>query len=157
MSVGYGVQDWANVALIIPDMLQPPHSGTRRLEAEVRLIDLDNPPIFLLGALVSDGGILWTKTVQFEHTFSVKGYVENAENRQKAQALSIQIAVAVAMSDGELHESEGKVIREWVMKAISSFEGEKKEELKKIYNDAMKTAYANPQPIFELTKTAQRY
>ena len=152
MSVGYGVQDWANVALIIPDMLQPPYSGTRRLEAEVRLIDLDNPPIIVLGAVLEDGSILWSGTLRFEHTFSIKGYIESAENRQKAQALSIQIAMAVAMSDGELHESEGKVIRDWVVKAISSFEGEKKEKLKKIYNDAMKTAYANPQPIFELTK-----
>jgi len=153
MAVGYGTREWVHVALIIPDMLQPPYGGTRRLEVRVRLIDLDNPPIIKLGFLVDDrGGILWSRALQFEHTFSIKGYIESAENRHKAQALSIQIAMAVAMSDGELHESEGKVIHDWVVKAISSFEGDRKEELKKIYNEAMKTAYSNPQPLFELTE-----
>jgi len=49
--------------------------------------------------------------------------------------------MAVAWTDGEFDGLKGKVIRNWIIKSISPFAGQRRTEMKNIYNNAMKSAY----------------
>jgi uncharacterized tellurite resistance protein B-like protein len=49
--------------------------------------------------------------------------------------------MAVAMADGSLDDSEGLVLKNWIISILSNHTGEKKQTLKKIYNDAMRESY----------------
>ena len=133
---------WVNAAVFVPDFLQTPYSGDRDLLVMVRLIDLDNPPDIHAGFADGNEGILWQTGLRFSHYFANKGYQEAAEHREEAQALSVKIAVAVAMADGSLDDGEGEVISNWIRKAIDPFDDEKRELLRDVYNAAFKDAYA---------------
>lgn len=139
---GDGFAEWIRISAIIPELLQPPFSGTRQLVAVVRLIDFNNPPEITHGFADGDNGILWQRTLSFSHVFKEKGYREAVEHREEAQAISVKIAIAVAMSDGSLDDREGEVIADWVKRAIEPLSNGRREELRKIYNDAMRDAYA---------------
>jgi tellurite resistance protein len=133
---------WARVGAVVPELLQPPFSGQRDFIVVLRLVDLDNLPSIELGRNdENDPGILWTSTLGFQYSVTDKGYQEVAEHRDKARALSVQIGMAVAMADGSLDDSEGLVLKEWIIKMISAFSGEKHAHLKKLYNNAMTHAY----------------
>ncbi len=136
-----GLSDWTAITRVIPEVLQPPYSGNRKLTVRVRFVDLDNPPVIVLGKEVSSSGIIWSKDFEFSHQFKEKGYQEAAKDREEAQALSVQIAVAVAMADGSLDDSEGEIIQDWVRKAIAPFPEDTQAELKNIYNAAMSSVY----------------
>ena len=141
-SPGDAFISWVNAAVFVPDFLQTPYSGDRDLLVVVRLIDLDNPPDIHAGFADGNEGILWQTGLRFSHYFADKGYKEAAEHREEAQALSVKIAVAVAMADGSLDDSEGEVISNWIRKAIAPFDDEKRERLRDVYNAAFKDAYA---------------
>ena len=86
--------------------------------------------------------MLWIGAVDYGHTFSETGYSEAAEQREEAQALSIKIAVSVAMVDGTLADSEGETIKAWVMRAIGPYPKQNRERLKNLYNEAFKEAFS---------------
>lgn len=137
-----GFLSWVRVGGIIPELLQPPFSGTRQLVAVVRLIDLDHPPLITHGFVEDEGGVLWQRTLSFTQNYKEKGYQEASEHREEAQAISIKIAVAVAMADGSFDDREGEVIADWIKRAIEPFSGDKQEQLKKVYNDALRESFA---------------
>ena len=139
---GQGLIRWVRVGAILPDILQPPRGGTRALLAVCRFIDIDDPPTIHLGYHTeNDDGNLWQSGLEFEHHFGEKGYIEAAEHRDEAKALSLKIGIAIAMSDGTLDGSEGETIQAWIKREISAYKDEKQNELKTIYNDAMRQAY----------------
>lgn len=135
------IDSWVTIASIAPEMLQPPYGGNRKLTIRTRFVDLENPPLIMLGREVSHSGIIWSEDFEFSYHFKEKGYQEIVEDREEAQALSVQIAIAVAMADGSLGGSEGRVIQDWVRKMISPFSEDKQTELKDIYNKAIRSAY----------------
>ena len=53
--------------------------------------------------------------------------------------------MAVAMADGSLDDSEGAVIKNWMNKALATYSEETQLEIKKVLNNAMKSAYADSQ------------
>ena len=76
--------------------------------------------------------------------------------------------MSVAMADGSLDDSEGNAIKHWIKKAIAPFSGKKQEQLKKIYNDALRTSYQEAKSgdlsvggaierLEELAETPQKY
>lgn len=137
-----GLLDWAPVGGFFPDFLQPPYGGDRILVAVCRFIDVDEPPDVHLGYNHShDEGVLWQTTLLFHHYFPEKGYIEITDNRDEAKALSVKVAIAVAMADGALDGSEGLTIQTWIKRDISAYDNERQQELKAIYNDAMREAY----------------
>lgn len=142
ISPDQGYINWVRVGAVVPDLLQPPYSGRRKFMAVLRLVDLNDMPAIELGRHNSeDLGLLSTFTLEFEHTVTEQGYLEAAENRDQARALSIQIGMAVAMADGSLDNAEGTVLKEWIVRMISPFPEEKQVELKNLYNEAMSRAY----------------
>lgn len=138
-----GFVSWERIGGVFPDLLQPPQGGKRDMLIVVRLIDLDSPPSIQHGFADSSEGLLWQTNMPFTHVFTEKGYREASEHREEAQALSVKIAIAVAMADGSFDDREGEVIAEWIRRAIEPFDTERREELKSVYNDAMREAYAD--------------
>ena len=45
------------------------------------------------------------------------------------------------MADGSLDDSEGSVIKEWIIRTIAPFSEERQEQLKELYNGALREAY----------------
>ena len=138
-----GFVSWVRLGIVLPDILQPPYSGNRQMVALLRMIDLDNEPSIHFGRHETDDpGLLWTGVLKFEYNFLDKGYSEAAEHRDEARAITLKIGIAVAMADGSLDASEGECLKEWIIRTIDTFTGDKQAELKRLYNDAMREAYA---------------
>mgnify|MGYP006427893003 CR=1 FL=1 len=153
-----GFVSWARIGAIVPELLQPPYSGTRRCVAVVRLIDLDDRPQITLGfENKDDPGVVWTGKIDFIFHAEEAGYREAQEQQDAAKALTLKIGMAVAMSDGELHSSEGEILRNFVVKSISPFSEERQKTLKDKFNNALETAYAaaseNALTLTELTNS----
>ncbi len=137
-----GFGHWTRAGKIFPNVLQPPIGGARQLFAILRLVDTDDMPAIRHGSHVpDDAGMLWQAVLKFEFTFVEKGYQEAAEHRDRARALSVRIGMAVAMADGTLDDSEIDTLEEWILKAISPYDEEKREHLNEIYNNAMKDTH----------------
>ena len=144
IDVGESFTDWVQLGAISPDYIQTPKSGNRKIKLQVQLFNKANPPTIEYG--FSDGGeVIFRKILEFDHVFSDKGYEEAAEDREEAQALSLKIGVAVAMADGDLDDSEGEILRNWILKEVSAFPDERSDELKKLFNDALKEGFAQAQ------------
>ncbi len=145
ISPNHGFPRWVRLGVIIPDILQPPYGGRRQILAVVRMVDINNAPEinYGFGGPTDHPGILWQKSLSFEYTFDEKGYEEATEHKNEALAISLKIGVAIAMADGNLDESEGNILKEWIIRGIEPFSGERQEELKELYNGAMREAYAD--------------
>ena len=144
INVGDSFTDWVQLGAISPEFIQTPKSGNRKIKLVVQLFSKVNPPSIEHG--FSDGGeVIFRKLLEFDYVFSDKGYEEAAKDREEAQALSLKIGVAVAMADGELADSEGEILRNWILKEVSAFSDEKSDELKKLFNDALKEGFAQAQ------------
>jgi len=139
---GQGTVEWTKVGGVIPDFLIPPRKGVRKFRVTLRLVDVDNEPTILLGGCEpGHPGLLWQSWQDFEWDISDPGYEEAAEQRDEAQALVIKIGMAVAMADGSLATEEGLVLKDWILKALAPFTGERRERLKKTYNEAMRSSF----------------
>jgi tellurite resistance protein len=137
-----GFVSWVRLGVVIPAILRPPHGGTRTLTAALRMVNLDDPPPISLGFHDPEHpGLIWQAVLSFEHTFDEKGYQEAAEHRDEARGLAVTLGMAVAMADGSLDNAEGNTLKEWILKAVSPFSGERQSELKELYNEAMREAH----------------
>jgi tellurite resistance protein len=143
VSPGQGFGHWTQAGRVIPNILQPPVGGARRLFAILRLVDADNMSVIRRGSHdPDDTGILWQTVLKFALTFVEKGYEEAAEHRDRARELSVRIGMAVAMADGTLDNSEGETLEKWILKSISPYADGKRDNLKALYNGAMKDAHS---------------
>jgi len=138
VSGSQGYIDWVQIGAVPLEILQPALGGKNELNIVTRLVDMDNIPEIYLG--FGDGD-LWSSSQVYEYRYASKGYREEAENRDKARALSIEIGMAIAMSDGELDDTEGETLKSWIQKMITPYSDEKQKELKRTYNEAMKVSY----------------
>ena len=67
--------------------------------------------------------------------------MEASKDRDESIGLSLKIGMAVAIADGSLDDTEGDVLKSWIVKSIEPFSDEKRAELKGIYNQAMRESY----------------
>jgi uncharacterized tellurite resistance protein B-like protein len=142
ISADQGFGSWSRAGVVLPDLLKAPYGGRRKLTIVLRIINADNDPEIFAGFCdPNHPGTLAERVLEFEHTFTEKGYEEAVEHRDEARALSIKIGMAVAMADGSLDDSEGEVLKTWTSKAIAPFNEEKRSVLKSFYNEAMREAY----------------
>ena len=130
--------------MVIPDILQPPYGGSRKMHVYVRMINMDNPPSITHGFHEENhAGLLWQQELIFRHDFSGRGYIEAADFLDESREMAIKMAMAMAMSDGSLSDSKGEVIKKWIVNVIEQFSTEKKEKLKARYNQTMRESYAS--------------
>ena len=124
-SPNQGFIDWVKLGIVIPEIIRTPYSGNRDMVVMFRMVDLNNKPDIFLGFRNKhDDGILWHEGLRFTYHFPEKGYEEEALERDEANAISIKIAVAVAMADGSLDDSEGETIKNWVKRLVDSNKSE---------------------------------
>ena len=140
VSPDQGYLDWVQIGVVPTEILQPPNGGKQQLNILVRLVDMNDMPSIDLG-YAEPSESLWTGIETYDYNFEASGYLEEAEHKDKAQALTIKIGMAVAMADGTLDDTEGNTLKNWIKTAIMQYTGEKKETIKKIYNDAMRESY----------------
>ena len=130
--------DWTPIGIVIPEILHTPRSGQRRLKILVRLVSLDNSPNIRFGF---GDDALWTGVVDFDFLATEKGYEEESEHRDESHALTVKLAMGVAMSDGAIADSEGVALKRWVQGEIEGYDQDERERLKQLYNSAMTDAY----------------
>ena len=136
-----GFTKWVEMGRVIPMFLQPPYGGKRKLGVNFFLYNTDNPIEVHHGFLNKKIGLVAFKQFKMDHDFEIKGYMEKSEDIDQARALSVKIAMAVAMSDGTLADEEGETIKNWIKSTISTYSKERQKDLKNIYNTALKEAY----------------
>lgn len=138
-----GYIKWVKVGVVLPEIMQGPHSGLRKLRVLLRLVDINDPPLIENGFHTKGNasGIIWSQSDNFTWNMTEKGYVEIDSAAHEAKSLTVKIAVAIAMADGNLDDAEGMVLKEWILKAIAPYTDSKREELKALYNSAMKDAH----------------
>jgi tellurite resistance protein len=141
ISPGDAFTDWVQVGVIIPDLIQPPYSGSRNIVVMFRAFDASDPPMIMAGHLIREGDQILRRDMSFTFEFSEKGYEEAAKDREESQALSIKIGVAIAMADGSLDDEEGETLKKWIQKEISIYSDSKQEELKELFNEALKEGF----------------
>lgn len=137
-----GFVSWQRIGVVFPEMLMLPRGGERTLKVVLRLVDENGPPEIALG--FSDGehpGFLGFLAVEFRHHFDGKGYEDDAAELQEARALAVKIGIAVAFADGTYDEVEGEVVKDFVRRVVAPFEGDKLQQLKDLYNQAIREAY----------------
>lgn len=142
-----GFIKWVRLGVIIPEILEPPYSGSRDLAVIVRMVDMDNIPeiTYGFGDHENDPGILWQQSHRFVHLFEEKGYKEASEHRDESLGIALQIGMAVAMSDGVLDDTEGEVLKKWIIKNIAPFSEEKQNTLKQVLNQKLRDSYTESQ------------
>jgi len=143
VGVGDAYASWVQLGAAVPELLQPPWSGNRKIKLILRIFNTDNPPDINLGFTDGEGETIFVDAVNFDFNFTEKGYLEEAEHREESQAIALKIGVAVAMSDGHLDESEGQLLKDWIIKEITPFNDSKQDRLKALFNDALKDAFAD--------------
>ena len=142
LSPNQGFVKWVNVGVVIPEIIEPPYKGNRELVVLARMVDMDDLPAIRHGFTDrEEDKTLFVKRLSFSHIFKDKGYQEASEDKEEAASICLKIGVAVAMADGTLDDSEGDVLKQWVIKEIEYHGNEKQKVLKKLYNDAMREAY----------------
>tara|TARA_B100000768_G_scaffold75899_1_gene72482 strand:- start:249 stop:1487 length:1239 start_codon:yes stop_codon:yes gene_type:complete len=143
VNVGQGFVKWTEIGRIIPFFVQSSHAGDRNLTAIVRLLETDSVNKINLGyADLTDQELLWVNTHEIDLEQVAKGYEEAVEDRKECLTLSVSLAMSVAMADGSLDDSEGSVIKNWMNKALTTFPKNDQSEIKKVLNNAMKSAYS---------------
>jgi tellurite resistance protein len=105
----------------------------------LRIFESDREINIVNGGAADDALVF--EVVSFRHQFNEKGYEEEVAHRQEAQAISVKIAMAVAMADGTLDDAEGETIKHWIERQVAVFSEEKAAELKVLFNDTLKEAY----------------
>ena len=142
-----GYMSWVTLGFAIKDTLIPPRSGNRRLrtlfrfmhpEADIYGGRLEQNPTYLYGQFPYP---IYPNVSSTILKFDGVGYVDIDENSEIAQTLALKLAVSLAMVDGELHESEGFAIKNWIQKYVEDFEGTRREEVKSTMNGALEEAY----------------
>lgn len=136
------LSDWASIGSVLPDILVPPYGGKRKLAALLFVVDKNE----LRGTInhsVSEKhpGVLKRFELLFSLDFPHKGYLEAAKIEDQAKVLILKLGLAVALSDGTLHNSEGELLKSWVIKQLEGKSKKKREEAKKKFNAAMKDGY----------------
>jgi len=139
-----GYISWTRIGLLIPEFLTPPYGGQRQLTIVIRMVDLSQSPMITHGAMsTSDSAFIQAWNWTINHNFvGVKGYEENAQDHEETGALTVKLAVSVAMSDRHLADEEGAKIQDWIVKTIEPYSDERRESLKTRLNDALRDAYS---------------
>lgn len=136
LTPNHKLTDWSTLGLIPLDFLVPPFSGYRNLTAVIEIVRSDSSG---LGAEMYFDRY-WRKELLFNYNFTKKGYKEITADLNRGRLLALQLGVAVAWSDGQYEEREGKVLETWIQNIIKASSDKEKKEYGKKYSDAINEA-----------------
>jgi tellurite resistance protein len=155
---GQGYDEWTELGYVFFDLLIPPEGGWRNLEILLRVIDSNSPPDIHLGyGPTFDKGTFYTFIKETRFNFPAKGWLEEVIGRDESRGLAVRLAIAVAMSDGSFDQTEGNVIKKWILRTISSYEDDRQQQIKELCNTAMREAHEDARnESLSTKKTASR-
>lgn len=139
--MGYGYENWVRIGGILPDMIETPHKGKRKLLVIVRMVEVNNMPSINLGFHSGKEGILWMSSAEFNCEIKYPGYRDEEENRIIAHTNIVRLAVKSACVDEVFEESEGQAIKEWMQNIVYGYRDSKIEEVKTRLNEAFKESF----------------
>ena len=139
---GSSLTDWVQLGVVIPELLQPPFSGEREIHMVVRMFNSADPITVVGGASDDEGELIFIDRISFTHDFEDKGYEEASKDKEEAQAISLKVGVAVAMADGSLDDSEGDILKNWIIREVAAYSENKQKKLKSVFNKALKEGFA---------------
>ncbi len=138
-----GYDEFVDLGRIPIEFLSPPKKGKKKLLVLLRVFPsyVDADIEFGFGGMNS----VYEVSTEFNYTFTNPGYMETLENQDKIVTASIELALAMAHSDGNLDKTEIKVIKEWIKDKSKKYNPETEKfaldsELKKIYEDSFNEA-----------------
>lgn len=119
--------DWISTGIpVILDSLIGPRGGDRKLVLRIELFQLD-------------GYELWRGEVPFKASLDM-GYEDKDERLAANQALSVQLAVAVAASSDGVHEAELAVITTWIKTNTEELKSDERSARRKALAATLRTA-----------------
>ena len=146
ISEGQGFIKWVEIGSVIPLFIQAAYSGKRNLKVIIRLLPSELVDEIKLGYEGFDlSERIWADEHDLDLDLTSKGYEESFDDTKECFALSVKLAMAVAMSDGSLDDLEGLVINKWMKKVVTPFSSENQVIIKKLLNATMKEAYSDLQ------------
>ena len=137
--------EWVQAAPLFPFMLQAPYKGLRNIEASIVFFTNDGNARFDRGFITESSEILAVLTESFTFNFKETGFREESENQKEGSELAIKVALAVAMADGSLDDSEGEVIQTWMKKNLDMMSESQQEDMRPRLNAALKEGYEEAQ------------
>jgi len=142
VSPGDFLKDWIPIGNVFPSLLHTPFSGTRKIQAIIRIVEKGMEEIVNLG-FCNDGtpGLLWSGARSFEFDFKEKGYEEEKLHRREVSILAIPLAMAVSSADGRFDDEEADVVKNWIQRHVNSASSSDREPLKTEMNKAVEKAY----------------
>ena len=150
------ISDWTTLFTVPVDFLVFPQGGSRQIQCTLSLVDASDPPTFVAGAVVSELGA--KVHGQAKTSFSISspdlGYLEQAENRDRIEELTVELAMHIGAADGSLDKVEADIIKQWVSKLIASmdesFQDDEKLRLNKATEDAFRKASKGQTSVDEI-------
>lgn len=140
------IGEWSTVAIVPGEsVLIAPYSGRRNVQI---VLDLNSPILDPFASLYDNKTPKaarhgWKTVKQFKHSlaldFELPGYVEEEEKKQLARAITVRLAVGMALADGHLDRAEGQVIQQWIRRHAPEFANDEEfRAFKVICNEAMR-------------------
>jgi len=119
--------DWTSTGIpVILDSLIGPRGGDRRMLLQVEVIQAD-------GYKIWRGGVPFTVNLDF-------GYEDRDERFATNLALSVQLAVAVAVANEGIHENELATIKAWIKTNTEEIDAEEKSKRRRTLVATLQTA-----------------
>lgn len=137
----YGWVDWQPILTVIPETLVPPRSGRRTYRVFVLAFDSLAEPTLRNGFIV-DGEPLAGWSHEFSWNYDSDGYLERSEKQDRTEECIIRLAVALAFSDGSMHDTEGVVIKQWMSQRLDILDEDDREPRRQRFNGVMQESYA---------------
>ncbi|MDE2644313.1 MAG: hypothetical protein OXI05_00535 [Bacteroidota bacterium] len=160
-----GISYWLPIGAFIPEFVMGPYSGKRKIEAVVRLIDVDDPAHIAGGEVIGGfDALLWTGKIRFNYPLYGVGYIQLAKQRRRIESIVLRLATAVALSDGTLDSEEIQTLQErldyWSTEARFNFDGlseqQRSTSYKGMMSRALAKARANELDVTSLLKSMRR-
>lgn len=134
-------QNWTHFGHVPIEYLSPPYKGKRKLRFTMVATDTDAESHWGSYDESQQEKIIHIGSTEINHTFKEVGFLENILNREKIENLSIQIALAIAATDGHLDQKELNEIKSWANLCTTNLEEDAAKEKKKRLSKFIKQAY----------------
>jgi uncharacterized tellurite resistance protein B-like protein len=152
---GMGLATWARHGALLLDAVVPPESGTRIIQINSFIYETISVPrtwrqgrpagqseAALRESMASKQrpGLIMAQFNRITIPFK-RGYEELNEDEIPARKATIYLAMSVAMADGNLHNREGAIIKEWMTKTIDRYPASARSEAKQQFNKALRESH----------------
>ena len=136
---------WVKVGTLIPDALTGPYAGTRTLRVVAQIMPSQVVPVVRSGRIPDGMPPVRTRYVEFGERLTTIGWLEAEQQRQEANEIMVQLAVALGAADGNFDAYEARAIQSWMRRQLEMMPPGSRETVKNRLNTVFKEAHARAQ------------